>query len=77
MHAVADNFCTAAQLCSCVHILSRTPPWLLGLQAIASEVINPDSIDVTLSDIGGLDSIIDSLVSARTGILHELLSYQS
>jgi hypothetical protein len=51
-----------------VHVRSRISPGLLRLQAIASEVINPDSIDVTLSDIGGLDSIIDSLVSAQTAI---------
>ena len=64
VHAVADISCTAIELCSCVHVRFRRSPRLLRLQAIASEVINPDSIDVTLSDIGGLDSIIDSLVSA-------------
>lgn len=32
------------------------------LQIIAREVVNPDLIDVTLEDIGGLDDIIDDLV---------------
>lgn len=32
------------------------------MQAIAREVVNPDLIDVTLDDIGGLDTIIEDLV---------------
>ena len=31
-------------------------------QIIAREVVNPDLIDVSLEDIGGLDDIIDDLV---------------
>lgn len=34
---------------------------LAVLQIIAQEVVNPRQIDVTLSDIGGLDEIIDDL----------------
>lgn len=36
---------------------------LQGLEAsIASEVVNPDNIDITLEDVGGLDTIVKSLV---------------
>ena len=39
------------------------PPPAPRPQVIAQEVVNPASIDVTLADIGGLDDIIDDLVS--------------
>lgn len=35
-------------------------------QAIASEVVNPDMIDVRLADVGGLENIIKSLVHMFT-----------
>jgi hypothetical protein len=49
----------------------------LRLQAIASEVVNPDGIDITLEDIGGLDSIIKSLVCDKPRVLLFVLVHHS
>jgi hypothetical protein len=57
-----DELCCCCCCCCCCAPLLLPLPHLLLLQLLASQVLNPRSIDVSLDDIGGLTQVKEDMV---------------